>query len=174
MHKPLFERGELFHIGRVLGALLVIFGGIALLLQAYFVELRLPRNGFLLSEATVLDLEQTGSFQEPGFMVTLEYDIEDIEPVETIRSAQRVAFEQYYELAIGQEILIHYDPENTLEWRIEPNDNELSQYGLGFLMVIFGALSLSFPILVSWASRQEDFEFKDELDDDVVSGANSY
>jgi len=173
MYKPLFERGELFNIGRTLGALLVIFGGLALILQAYFVELIPPRNGFVTSQATVLDLEQTGSFQEPGFMVTLEYSVEH-ESSDTIRSARRVAFEQYYDLAIGQVINIHYNPDNVAQWRIDSLNNELNQYGLGFLMIIFGVLSLSFPILISWASRQEDFEFTDELDDDVVSGANPY
>lgn len=175
MHKPLFERTELSRIGRILGALLVLFGGLALLLQAYLTDILPPRDGFMETSATVIDLEQLGTFKNPTFLVTLEYDIShENNTSEEVRSGQRVEFEQYFGLVESQTVNIHYDPLDASTWRLEPSNNELSEVGLGFLMIIFGALSLSFPTLINWASRQEDFEFKDELDNSDTSGANFY
>ncbi len=173
MQKPLFERIELIRFGRILGALLVLFGGLALMLQAYLVDILPPRDGFIETSATVINLEQLGTFKNPTFMVTLTYDVDtENGAVEEVRSGQRVEFEQYFELVKGQSVTIHYNPHDTHNWRLEMNDDELSEVGLGFLMMIFGVLSLSFPTLINWASRQEDFEFKDELDNSEISGAN--
>ena len=172
MLRPLYEKTELFSIGRIISALLIISGGIALLAQAYFVDL-LPRpDGFINTTATVLDLERIGSFQSPEFLVTLEFHITPtIRAIDTVRSGQRVAFEQYFELAVGDVVHIYYNPDDVSEWKIHPQQ-KLSQYGLGILMLVFGTLSLVFPSLINWASRRDDFEFKEQLDDELV-GANT-
>ena len=77
MIQPLFERTELIRIGRILGALLVLFGGLALLLQAYLIDFLPPRDGFIETSATIIDLEQLGTFKNPRFLVTLSYEIPD-------------------------------------------------------------------------------------------------
>ena len=175
MQKPLFERIELIRFGRILGALLVLFGGLALMLQAYVADIFPPRDGFIETSATIIDLEQIGTFKNPTFMITLTYNVAgENNPNEEVRSGQRVEFEQYFELVEGQSVTIHYNPQDTHNWRLELDSDELSEIGLGFLMMILGALSLSFPKLINWASRQEDFEFKDELDNSETSGANLY
>lgn len=175
MYQPLFERIELIRIGRILGALLVLFGGLALLLQSYFVDILPSRDGFVGTSAIVTDLEQLGTFQDPSFMVTLLYEVTGENGVlREVRSGQRVEFEQYFELIEGQIVTIHYSPQENDMWRLEEDSGKLSELGLGFLMIFFGALSLSFPTLINWASRQEDFEFKDELETSETSGANSY
>lgn len=174
MHNPLFERTELFYIGRKLGALLVLFGGVALIIQSYFSAWFPASDGYLPLTATVIDREQIGSFQNPSFLVTLAYDvIQDGEMIEEVRSGQQVEFEQYFELSVGQVIDIVYNPQNLTEWRINKSNTDLSEYGLGLLMLVFGGFSLLFPTIVRWASRQEDFEFKDELDNIDVSGVNT-
>ncbi|GAB5493340.1 MAG: hypothetical protein Phog2KO_35550 [Phototrophicaceae bacterium] len=175
MQTPLFERTELIRIGRILGALLVLFGGLALLLQSYVVDIVPPRDGFVETTATIIDLEQLGTFQDPSFMVTLLYEIPDENAnFQEVRSGQRVEFEQYFELIEGQTVTIHYNPQENSLWRLELDSDKLSEFGLGFLMIIFGILSLSFPTLINWASRQEDFEFKDELETNETSGVNFY
>ncbi|MGB7341395.1 MAG: DUF3592 domain-containing protein [Phototrophicaceae bacterium] len=175
MHNPLFERAEIFYIGRKLGALLVLFGGLALIVQSYFGVWFPETDGFLPLTATVIDREQIGSFQNPSFLVTLAYAVpqDDAPAIDQVRSGQQVEFEQYFGLSVGQVVDIVYNPQNWTEWRINNSHNDLSEYGLGLLMVLFGGFSLLFPTIVRWASRQEDFEFKDELDNIDVSGVNT-
>lgn len=173
MPTPLFERSELRPIARKLGALLVLFGGVALLLQAYLVDLLPPRGGFIETSATVMSLERTGTFQDPAFLITLAYDVSDDNgTIQEFRSGRRVEFEQYFELSEGAIVDISYNPRDPYEWRFADRNDKLSEYGLGVLMIIFGAFSLSFPALINWASRQEDFEFTDELDDSKSPGAD--
>ena len=176
MHNPLFERAEIFYIGRKLGALLVLFGGLALIVQSYFGVWFPETDGFLPLTATVIDREQIGSFQNPSFLVTLAYAVpqDDAPAIDQVRSGQQVEFEQYFELIEGQIVTIHYSPQENDMWRLEGDSGKLSELGLGFLMIFFGALSLSFPSLVNWASRQEDFELKDNLETSKTSGVNSY
>ena len=172
MIRPLYEKTELLSIGRIISALLILSGGLAMLAQAYFVDLMPRPDGFINTTATVIDLERIGSFQSPSFLVTLEFNIiSTVRNFETVRSGQRVAFEQYFELAIGDVVDIYYDPDDFSEWHIRAQQ-ELSQVGLGILMMILGALSLVFPTLMNWASRRDDFEFKEKLDDGLV-GANT-
>ncbi|MEM9952301.1 MAG: DUF3592 domain-containing protein [Chloroflexota bacterium] len=168
----LFQRAELLHIGRTLGALLVLFGGLALMVQSYFGVLLPTTDGFQQTVATIIDLERIGTFQSPAFFVTLEYTTDTHS--DNIRSGQQVEFEQYFDLTIGQEIDIRYNPQDMSDWRIEQSRTTLSDYGLGLLMMVFGAFALAFPTILRFASRQEDFELKDELDlDEVeVSGVN--
>lgn len=173
MQRPLYERAELFSIGRIIGAMLIFSGGLALLIGAYFVDLLPSPDGFINNSANVIYLEQIGSFQEPVFYVALEYDIpRESGGFRTIRSGHGISFEQYSELSVGDVINILYDPQRTSQWRVQAGNDELSQYGLGFLMLIFGALSLSFPALLNWASRRDDFELKDEFDKELA-GVNT-
>jgi hypothetical protein len=171
MPVPLFEANELRRIARILGAILVLTGGIVLLMQSYLFDVLPPAEGFIDVRATVAHLERTGTFQEPAFLVTLNYRV--IEPDGTnreMRSGRRVAYEQYRSLSIGDEVQIHYNPRDPFEWRLILPNNTLSEYGLGLLMFIFGALSLSLPVIMGWASRQKDFEYTDEDD----AGALTY
>lgn len=173
MQWSLYERTELLSIGRVISAILIFSAGLALLAQAYFVDLLPPPDGFIAIRAEVLHMEQVGTFQEPIFYILLEYHLA-LHPagIEIVRSGQGISFEQYFELSVRDELDIYYDPQDKTEWRMLPRNDELSQYGLGFLMVIFGILSLSFPALVNWASRRDDFEFNDDLDDELA-GVNT-
>jgi len=172
MQTPLFYRSDLNNIARILGALLVLFGGIALILQAYLVDLLPPQGGFIEAQAMVITRERTGTFQEPAFLVTVSYDVvDDAGNTEEFRSGQRIDFEQYFELSEGDVVTINYDPRDPYDWRIDDNDNQLSAYGLGALMILFGVLSLAFPALINWASRREDFEFTDGLEDNPSIGA---
>ena len=175
MIQPLFERTELIRIGRILGALLVLFGGLALLLQAYLIDFLPPRDGFIETSATIIDLEQLGTFKNPRFLVTLSYEIPDENGMlQEVRSGQRVEFEQYFELTEGQTVTIQYSQQENSLWRLQLDNDKLSEFGLGFLMIIFGTFSLSFPRLINWASRQEDFEFKDELETSEISRVRSF
>ncbi|MEL7432587.1 MAG: DUF3592 domain-containing protein [Chloroflexota bacterium] len=158
MQSPLFLTSELRHIARVLGAMLMVSGGLALLLQGYVGNIFPPTAGFVESEAIVVSRERTGTFREPGFLLTLLYTASDENGMtEEIRSGHRVEFEQYFDLAEGDSVEIHYNPADPYEWRLVAQDS-ISEYGLGLLMVILGCLSLAFPALISWASRQDDFE----------------
>ncbi len=172
MLRPLYEKTELFSIGRIISALLIISGGLSLLVQAYFIDL-LPRpDGFINTTAEVIHLERVGAFQSPSFLVTVEFNIiPTVRNFTTVRSGQQVAFEQYFELAVGDIVEIYYDPDDVSVWQIQAQQ-ELDQVGLGTLMLILGALSLVFPTLINWASRRDDFEFKEKLDDELV-GANT-
>jgi hypothetical protein len=170
MPAPLFEANDLRRIARILGAILVLTGGIVLLLQSYWFDVLPPAEGFIDARATVADLKRTGTFQEPAFLVTLDYFVVDADGTEReLRSGRRVAYEAYRSLSIGDEVQIHYNPIDPFEWRLILPNNTLSEYGLGLLMFIFGALSLSLPPIMSWASRQKDFDFTDEDDAGAVS-----
>jgi len=179
MQSPLFLTSELRHIARVLGALLMVFGGLALLLQGYAGNIFPPATGFVENDAVVVSKERTGTFREPGFLVTLVYTVTDEKGItEEIRSGHRVEFEQYFQLTEGDAVEIHYNPANPHEWRMVSEDS-ISEYGLGLLMVILGCLSLAFPALISWASRQDDFEAdipepKNPTTRNTISGAMIY
>lgn len=170
MPAPLFEAYELRRIARFLGAILVLTGGIVLLMQSYMFDVLPPAEGFMDARAVVLQLERTGTFQEPAFLVTLNYQVTEADgTIREMRSGRRVAYEQYRSLTIGDAVQIHYNPRDPFEWRlIQANNNTISEYGLGLLMFIFGALSLSLPIILGWASRQKDFEYTDEDDAGAV------
>jgi hypothetical protein len=170
MPVPLFEAYELRRIARFLGAILVLTGGIVLLLQSYMFDVLPPAEGYIDAKATVLHLERTGTFQDPAFLVTLGYRVVSPEGVSReMRSGRRVPYEQYRRLTIGDEVQIHYNPIDPFEWRLIQANNTISEYGLGLLMFIFGALSLSLPVILGWASRQKDFEYTDEDDAGAVT-----
>jgi hypothetical protein len=170
MPAPLFEAYELRRIARFLGAILVLVGGIVLLMQSYMFDVLPPSEGFVDAKAVVLQLERTGTFQEPAFLVTLNYQAIDEDGISReMRSGRRVAYEQYRSLTIGDEVQIHYNPKDPFEWRLIQANNTISEYGLGLLMFIFGALSLSLPVILGWASRQKDFEYTDEDDAGAVT-----
>lgn len=161
MQSPLFLTSELRRIARILGALLVLCGGLALLLQGYLGTVFPPTAGFIETDAQVISRERTGTFREPGFFITLTYvAVDNTGDTSQIRSGHRVEFEQYFDLTEGDIVEIHYNPADPYEWRLVIDDR-ISEYGLGLLMVIFGCMSLAFPALISWASRQEDFEQAD-------------
>ncbi|MGJ3240196.1 MAG: hypothetical protein ACFE0Q_15925 [Anaerolineae bacterium] len=156
----LFERGVLMRDVRLLSAVLLLVSGVTVLLQAYFIRYLPPEDGFLETSATVVTLDQTGSFQYPNFMAMLTYEIPGTTGTpQQVRSGQLIDFEQYFRLSVGQTITIHYNPQNVVQWRIEPSQSDLGQYSLGFLMVSLGGLIFIFPMLASWASRRDDFEF---------------
>ena len=170
MSLPLFEANELRQIARILGAILFLTGGIVLVLQSYLFDVLPPADGFIDAQAVVVDLKRTGTFQEPAFLVTLEYSVTNANGTsEIMRSGLRVPYEEYRSLSIGDEVQIHYNPRDLFEWRLILPNNTLSEYGLGLLMFIFGALSLSLPPIIAWASRQKDFEYTDEDDAGAVS-----
>jgi hypothetical protein len=164
MPVPLFEATELRRIARFLGAILVFVGGIVLLMQSYMFDVLPPPEGFVDARATVLQLERTGTFQDPAFLVTLNYHVVNADGIREMRSGRRVPYDQYRSLTIGDEVQIHYNPRDPFEWRLIQANNTISEYGLGLLMFIFGALSLSLPVIFGWASRQKDFEYTDEDD----------
>jgi hypothetical protein len=170
MAVPLFEAYELRRIARLLGAILVLTGGIVLLMQSYLFDVLPPAEGFIDARAVVLHLERTGTFQDPAFLVTLSYQVIHEDGISSpMRSGRRVPYEQYRSLTIGDEVQIHYNPRDPFEWRLIQPNNTISEYGLGLLMFIFGALSLSLPVILAWASRQKDFEYTDEDDAGAVT-----
>lgn len=165
MSVPLFDAYEVRRIARIIGAILVLTGGIVLLLQSYLFDVLPPPEGYLETQAQVINLERKGTFQEPAFLVTLSYFAPDSLGIgREIRSGLRVAYEQYRSLSIGDAVEIHYNPKDPFQWRLILPNNTISEYGLGLLMFIFGALSLSLPPIIGWASRQKDFEYTDEDD----------
>lgn len=165
MAAPLFEAYELRRIARVLGAILVLTGGIVLLLQSYLFDVLPPVAGYLEARAQVINLERKGTFQEPAFLVTLSYIVPNNDGTShELRSGLRVAYEEFRSLSIGDEVEIHYNPNDPFQWRLILPNNTISEYGLGLLMFIFGALSLSLPPIIGWASRQKEFEYTDEED----------
>jgi Protein of unknown function (DUF3592) len=174
MSPDLFESYELRRIARRLGAILVLAGGLVLILQAYLFDVLPPTGGFIDTTATVSHLERKGTFQDPAFLVTLTYSIIDAnQQSQEMRSGRRVAYEDYRSLSIGDRVQIHYNPNDPFEWRLILPENELSEYGLGLLMVVFAAFSLSFPVILGWASRQKDFDYTDELDDAQALGVTN-
>jgi hypothetical protein len=175
MDTPLFEGPELRQVSRFLGALLTIVSGLVMLFQAYLVHILPPANGFQETAATVINLERIGTFREPSFLVTLVYHIpiEEGKPKE-IWSGRRVEFEIYYALSVGDEVQIHYNLQDPFEWRLAMPNSKLSDYALGLMMLAFGIFSLTFPLILRWGSRQEDFELTDELDDNLPLGAATY
>lgn len=172
MQAPLFQRTELRRIARVLGALLVLFGGVALIIQANFDDILPPIRGYVETTGMVIVRERMGTFNEPAFLITLTYDVmTENGGAREVRSGQRVEFEQYYALAEGDVVDLLYNQDDPSEWRVEGENTQLSESGLGILMCIFGILSLTFPRLINWASRQDDFEYTDEFEDSKPSGA---
>lgn len=175
MSTSLFESSELRGASRTIGALLTIVGGLVMLFQAYLVHVLPPADGFQETTAIVSNLEQTGTFREPAFLVSLIYAASnDNGLVEDVRSGRRVEFEIYHTLSEGDEVQIHYNPQDLFEWRLIVPDSKLNDYGLGLAMLIFGIFSLAFPWIVRWGSRQQDFELTDEWDDNSFLGATTY
>jgi hypothetical protein len=174
MDTALFDGQELREVSRMLAALLTIVGGIVMLFQTYLVYLLPPADGFQETTAIVSNLEQTGTFREPAFLVSLSYTVSIDGLAEEMRSGRRVDFEIYHTLSKGDEVQIHYNPQDPFEWRLIVSDSKLSDYGLGLIMLIFGMFSLTFPRIVRWGSRQQDFELTDELDDNPSLGVTSY
>lgn len=175
MDTPLFEGLELRRASRTIGALLTIVGGLVMLFQAYLIHVLPPVDGFQETTAIVGNLEQTGTFREPAFLVSLVYTVfDDNDLVEDVRSGRRVEFEIYHTLSEGDEVQIHYNPQDPFEWRLIVPDSKLSDYGLGLAMLIFGVFSITFPWLVRWGSRQQDFDLTDEWDDNSSLGVTTY
>jgi len=156
----LFHGPELRRMARVIGALLVMSAGLVLMFQAYLAEILPPADGFIETRATVIEKERRGTFREPAFELTLEYTIAD---QNLMVSSRRVDFDTYNALLEGDTVTIHYNLDDYFEWRIILRSDRLSDYGLGLLMVVFGLFSLFFPLIVSWASRESDFEYTDDL-----------
>jgi len=160
------ERFELRQLSRNIGALLLVFGGLALILQSFWADVLPPPDGFMEVQAVVMNKEQRGTFQDPLFSVTLAYDIESTNgAMEELRSGRRVPLEVYYALSEGQLVTTYYNPSDTFEWRLnlDLTDNSLEDYALGIIMMVFGGFSLIFPTIVRWASREEDFQYTEEL-----------
>lgn len=152
---PSINWRELRSISRTIGSLLTIVGGLVLLVQIGLGDLTPVPQGYQSETAKVFSREQVGTFQNPAFLVTLEYDISN----EIIRSGRRVDYELYRSVPTGTEVTIQYNMNDPFEWRItrSPQATTFSDYGIGLLMVIIGGFSLVFPSIVRLASREEDF-----------------
>lgn len=171
MARPLFEGPELRQASQVLGALLLIVSGVVMLIQTYLVTILPPEDGFYETTATVVTLERTGTFRYPAFLVSLSYQAYDKDgQQEEIRSGQRVEFEIYHALSKGDEVQIHYNPDDVYDWRLVMKDRKLEHYALGLIMLLLGIIAICLPSLLRWGSRQRDFELTDEWDNNPPLG----
>ena len=156
---PSINWRELRRISRTIGALLTIVGGVVVLLQIGLGGWLPVPQGFDSVSAVVTSREQVGTFQNPAFLVTLQYTTESATVGELLRSGRRVEYELYRNLPQGTEVTIQYNVDNPFEWRITrtPVPPTVSDYGLGLLMIVLGSFSLVFPFIVRLASREDDF-----------------
>lgn len=150
---------------RMIGALLLIVGGLVIAFQGFLDDMLPPADGFVRVDAEVVTLEQRGTFREPAFSITLAYSVTKPDgTIEEFRSGRRVEFEVFNTLSQGATVTIDYNPKDPYEWRLTDDfsQNELSDYALGLLMVVFGGFSLIFPAIVRLASREDDFSYQQE------------
>ena len=156
---PSINWRELRRISRTIGALLTIVGGVVVLLQIVLGGWSPVPHGFDTTSATVISREQVGTFQNPAFLVTLQYATNESDTDELLRSGRRVEYELYRNLPHGTEVTIQYNLDKPFEWRITqtPVPPNVSDYGLGLLMIVLGTFSLIFPFIVRLASREDDF-----------------
>lgn len=165
MNVSLFQRGELLRISRIIGSLLSVIAGLVLIAQTLVTDLVPPPPGFGEAQAVVTNKYQRGTFMEPAFSLALTYEVvlPDTVP-QQIRSALRVNYEDYYRLDAGDQIRIHYDMLNPYSWRLLNQKSGPREYAPGILLTLAGLLSLLFPMIISLASRQKDFEFTEEVE----------
>jgi hypothetical protein len=165
MNVPLFQRGELLRISRIIGSLLSFVTGLVLIAQTFIIDLVPPPAGYAEAQAVVAAKYQRGTFIEPAFSVTLEYQIlHKNGDHQQIRSGLRVDFEEYFRITVGETLRIHYDTNNPYTWQIIRQKSGPRDYALGILMGLIGLLSLLFPMIISLASRQKDFEFSEQIE----------
>ena len=152
---------------RIIGALLLIVGGLVIAFQGFLYDMLPPADGFVRVDAEVITLEQRGTFREPAFSITLAYRVTKPDgTIEEFRSGRRVEFEVFNTLAQGDTVTIDYNPKDPYEWRLTDDfsQNKLSDYALGLLMVVFGGFSLIFPAIVRLASREDDFSYQQQTE----------
>jgi hypothetical protein len=179
MHSPLANDAEFPRLARLIGALLTIVGGVALLMQTVGDEILPPPDGYREARAEVVDRTRRGTFQEPAFSVTLAYPA--LRPPENatassaesspemIRSGRRVPFETYYALSEGQQVTIHYNSDDPFEWRLEVHpaySGTPGPYAFGVLMIVIGLFVLALPVILRLALRDDEF---DPFPDDVTA-----
>ncbi len=165
MIAPAIDWRELQRLARIIGAWLLTVGGVALIVQPQWTHNLPPPDGYAVAHAYIMNKEQRGTFQSPSFSVTLAYRATSDDA--TIRSGRRVPFEVYHALAEGDTMTIHYDVNNPYVW--VPADSygaqSLNDYVLGILMIVFGLFSLAFPKIISLASREDDFQYREYHDE---------
>jgi len=124
-----------------------------------------PQRGLITREATVISLDQRGTFQEPAFSVTLSYDVEDESgTMTTIRSGQRVEYSTYARLSLDDVVMIRFDPIAPHEWTLLalPEDNLFTHKMIpAAALMIGGLLLMLLPWLLRVGSRAGDFERND-------------
>ncbi len=177
MYSSLANDAEFPRLARLIGALLTIVGGVALLMQTVGDEILPPPDGYRETRAEVVDRTRRGTFQDPAFSVTLTYPAlrppqnatasdTDATP-ETIRSGRRVPFETYYALSEGQQVTIHYKTDDPFEWRLEARPAYSSTpgpYAFGVLMIVIGLFVLALPVILRLALRDDEFTtFPDDV-----------
>lgn len=144
---------------RWLAASLIAVGLLLILYRAVFVYVLMPQPaGQVQVQAIVTNREQRGTFQEPAFSITLGYVVE--ESGDEIRSGQRVSFEDYQALAVGDAVMIAYDSRDPYRWELlgDPTQVSLRDLAPGILIALAGVFVLASPAVLRHASREEDFE----------------
>lgn len=162
MHSPLAKESDFPRLARIIGALLTIVGGVALLFQAVGDDILPPPNGYHETRAEVVDRTRRGTFREPAFSVTLLYPVTaDDGDRDMIRSGRRVPFEVYNALSETAYVTIHYNPDDPFEWQIEDRPSYSGSpgpYAFGVLMIAIGLFVLLLPVILRVALRYEDFD----------------
>ncbi len=138
----------------VITALLWIFGQV----MPVYVP---PQRGLIVEEATVSSREQRGTFLEPAFSITLSYEVTEPDGARTnIRSGERVDYDTYSRLNVGDVVMIQFDPVNPHDWSIItiPGSVRVNEVIPALVVLILGLLVAIFPWLMRLGSRAGDFE----------------
>lgn len=120
-----------------------------------------PQRGLIVEEAAVNSLGQRGTFLDPAFAVTLSYEVAEPDgTMTTIRSGQRVDYDTYSRLEVGDTVMIQFDPVNPHDWSIItiPGAIHVNQIIPAAVLLILGLLVAIFPWLMRLGSRAGDFE----------------
>jgi hypothetical protein len=164
MKVTLFQRGELLRMARIIAALLSLVAGIVLIAQTMITDLVPAPAGYAETQAQVVGKYQRGTFSEPAFSLTLRYSATDQGQAETeIRSGLRVEYDQYYRTAVGDLVHIYYDSDAPYSWQIVEHKSGARDYAPGIMLALIGGMLWLFPLIINLASRQEDFEFSEEM-----------
>lgn len=159
----LFYRTELKRLIRIMAASLLFVSGSVLILQARYATVFPPIPGHVQTKGTVLLRQLVGTFKDPAFFVTVSFNALGTDGTTyELRSGQRVSYDQYHALQVGDHIALQYDANNPYNWQLIPTGDTVSQYGLGVFMMMMGIFGLTLPSLINWAVRQDDFAYSDQ------------
>lgn len=145
-------------LAQVGGLVMVMIGLVWILGQSFAVYVS-PQRGLITAEATVISLDQRGTFQEPAFSITLSYPLAAGEGTTTIRSGKRVDYATYSRLALDDVVTVRFDPVAPHEWTLlTPITDPIRSLIPAAALIAGGLLLALFPWMLRLGSRAGDFE----------------